>query len=89
MPIFVEDFSQIFLPFIIVCRYHYLSNEPRISSLLDLKTASVFTNLSLWQDFGYVQTTSTELLKSYVFNEPIVVDAARFPSLGPAGIFMV
>ncbi|KAE8056956.1 hypothetical protein FH972_013686 [Carpinus fangiana] len=39
-------------------------------------------------DFGYVQTTSTEMLKSYVFNEPIVVDAARLQSLGPAGIFM-
>ncbi|XP_059459830.1 AP-4 complex subunit mu-like isoform X3 [Corylus avellana] len=39
-------------------------------------------------DFGYVQTTSTELLKSYVFNEPIMVDAARLPSLGPGGIFM-
>ncbi|KAF5740792.1 AP-4 complex subunit mu isoform X1 [Tripterygium wilfordii] len=39
-------------------------------------------------DFGYVQTTSTEVLKSYVFNEPIVIDAARLPSLGPAGIFM-
>lgn len=42
-----------------------------------------------WQDFGYVQTTSTEMLKSYVFNEPIVVDAARLQSLGPAAIFMV
>ncbi|KAL6316523.1 hypothetical protein AAG906_018226 [Vitis piasezkii] len=39
-------------------------------------------------DFGYVQTTSTEVLKSYVFNEPIVVDAARLPTLGPASIFM-
>ncbi|XAR48502.1 hypothetical protein NMG60_11031347 [Bertholletia excelsa] len=39
-------------------------------------------------DFGYVQTTSTEVLKSYVFNEPIVVDAARLPNLGPASIFM-
>ncbi|XP_059459563.1 AP-4 complex subunit mu [Corylus avellana] len=39
-------------------------------------------------DFGYVQTTSTEMLKSYVFNEPIVVDAARLQSLGPAAIFM-
>ncbi|KAK9088042.1 hypothetical protein Syun_030436 [Stephania yunnanensis] len=39
-------------------------------------------------DFGYAQTTSTELLKSYVFNEPIVVDAARLPPLGPAGMFM-
>ncbi|KAF7817594.1 AP-4 complex subunit mu [Senna tora] len=39
-------------------------------------------------DFGYVQTTSTEVLKSYVFNEPIVVDAARLPPLGPASIFM-
>ncbi|KAL2654775.1 hypothetical protein AAZV13_04G028500 [Glycine max] len=39
-------------------------------------------------DFGYVQTTSTEDLKSYVFNEPIVIDAARMPPLGPASIFM-
>lgn len=36
-----------------------------------------------------MQTTSTELLKSYVLNEPIVIDAARVPSLGPAAIFMV
>jgi hypothetical protein len=44
------------------------------------------------QDFGYVQTTSTEMLKSYVFNEPIVVDAARLQSLGHAAhssLFMV
>lgn len=41
------------------------------------------------QDFGYVQTTSTETLKSYVFNEPIVVDAARLSPLGPTGLFMV
>ncbi|KAK4802157.1 hypothetical protein SAY86_000360 [Trapa natans] len=39
-------------------------------------------------DFGYVQTTSTEVLKSYIFNEPITVDAARIPPLGPASIFM-
>ncbi|XP_058088392.1 AP-4 complex subunit mu-like isoform X1 [Magnolia sinica] len=39
-------------------------------------------------DFGYPQTTSTEVLKSYVFNEPIVVDAARLPPLGPAAMFM-
>ncbi|KAK1287526.1 hypothetical protein QJS10_CPB19g01523 [Acorus calamus] len=39
-------------------------------------------------DFGYPQTTSTEALKSYVFNEPIVVDAARLPPLGPASMFM-
>ncbi|OMO57624.1 Clathrin adaptor, mu subunit [Corchorus olitorius] len=39
-------------------------------------------------DFGYVQTTSTELLKSYIFNEPIVVDAARLQPLSPAAIFM-
>ncbi|MED6140234.1 AP-4 complex subunit mu, variant 2 [Stylosanthes scabra] len=38
-------------------------------------------------DFGYVQTTSTELLKSYVFNEPLVVDAARMSPLGPAALF--
>ncbi|KAE9603562.1 putative clathrin adaptor, mu subunit [Lupinus albus] len=39
-------------------------------------------------DFGYVQTTSTEVLKSYVFNEPIAVDTAQMPPLGPASIFM-
>ncbi|PON63481.1 Clathrin adaptor, mu subunit [Parasponia andersonii] len=39
-------------------------------------------------DFGYVQTTSTEVLKSYVFNEPIVVDAAHLSPLGPAALFM-
>jgi AP-4 complex subunit mu-1 len=39
-------------------------------------------------DFGYVQTTSTEVLKSSVFNEPIVVDSARLQPLGPAGLFM-
>ncbi|XP_031394499.1 AP-4 complex subunit mu [Punica granatum] len=39
-------------------------------------------------DFGYVQSTSTEVLKSYIFNEPIAVDAARLPPLGPAAIFM-
>ncbi|GLJ40193.1 hypothetical protein SUGI_0824440 [Cryptomeria japonica] len=39
-------------------------------------------------DFGYPQTTSTEVLKSFIFNEPIVVDAGRLPSLGPASLFM-
>ncbi|XP_050376677.1 AP-4 complex subunit mu [Argentina anserina] len=39
-------------------------------------------------DFGFVQTTSTELLKSYIFNEPIVIDAARLSSLGSTGLFM-
>nr|GME19843.1 AP-4 complex subunit mu [Ipomoea batatas] len=39
-------------------------------------------------DFGYVQTTSTEVLKSYIFNEPIVVDGGRLPPIGPAAIFM-
>lgn len=33
--------------------------------------------------------TSTEVLKSYVFNEPIVVDSSRIPTLGPAAMFMV
>ncbi|PNX76298.1 AP-4 complex subunit mu-1-like protein [Trifolium pratense] len=37
-------------------------------------------------DFGYAQTTSTEVLKSYVFNEPIVIESAL--PLGPASIFM-
>jgi hypothetical protein len=41
------------------------------------------------QDFGYPQTTSTEVLKSYIFNEPIMVDAGRLPPLGPAAMFMV
>lgn len=36
-----------------------------------------------------MQTTSTELLKSYIFNEPIVIDAARLSSLGSTGLFMV
>ncbi|KAL8133616.1 AP-4 complex subunit mu [Apium graveolens] len=39
-------------------------------------------------DFGYVQTTSTEVLKASVFNEPILIDAGRLPTLGPASIFM-
>ncbi|CAD6258947.1 unnamed protein product [Miscanthus lutarioriparius] len=39
-------------------------------------------------DFGYPQTTSTEVLKSYIFNEPIMVDAGRLPPLGPAAMFM-
>ncbi|KAL6207467.1 hypothetical protein ACLB2K_018425 [Fragaria x ananassa] len=39
-------------------------------------------------DFGFVQTTSTEVLKSYVFNEPIAVYADHLQSLGPAAIFM-
>ncbi|GKV09478.1 hypothetical protein SLEP1_g20970 [Rubroshorea leprosula] len=39
-------------------------------------------------DCGYVQTTSTEVLKPYVFNEPILIDAARLQPLGPAAIFI-
>ncbi|XP_058097018.1 AP-4 complex subunit mu-like [Magnolia sinica] len=39
-------------------------------------------------DFCYPQTTSTEVLKSYIFNEPLVVDAGRLPTLGPAAVFM-
>ncbi|TQD80019.1 hypothetical protein C1H46_034432 [Malus baccata] len=39
-------------------------------------------------DFGFVQTTSTELLKSYIFNEPIVLESARLSSIGPTGLFM-
>ncbi|KAI3706739.1 hypothetical protein L6452_24676 [Arctium lappa] len=39
-------------------------------------------------DFGYVQTTSTEVLKSSVFNEPIMIDATHMPPLGPAALFM-
>lgn len=36
-----------------------------------------------------MQTTSTEILKSYIFNEPIMIDAGRLPPLGPAAMFMV
>ncbi|KAL2513778.1 Internal alternative NAD(P)H-ubiquinone oxidoreductase [Forsythia ovata] len=39
-----------------------------------------------YNDFGYVQSTSTEVLKPYIFNE--LVDARRLPSLGPAALFM-
>lgn len=39
-------------------------------------------------DFGYPQTTSTEVLKSYIFNEPIVVDSSRMPPLSPSAMFM-
>ncbi|KAK8969397.1 hypothetical protein KSP40_PGU012872 [Platanthera guangdongensis] len=39
-------------------------------------------------DFGYPQNTSTEVLKSYIFNEPIVVDSSRMPPLNPAAMFM-
>ncbi|CAM6090870.1 unnamed protein product [Calypogeia fissa] len=39
-------------------------------------------------DFGYPQTTSTEALKSFVFNEPVVLDSSRIPSLGPASLFI-
>ncbi|KAM7252818.1 hypothetical protein ACFE04_008893 [Oxalis oulophora] len=39
-------------------------------------------------DFGYAQTTSTEVLKSYIFNEPIVIDSARLLPPDPAAIFM-
>nr|ALO18842.1 AP-4 complex subunit [Lilium davidii var. unicolor] len=39
-------------------------------------------------DFGYPQSTSTEVLKSYVFNEPIVVETTHLPPLGPASMFM-
>ncbi|KAF3447237.1 hypothetical protein FNV43_RR12417 [Rhamnella rubrinervis] len=48
----------------------------------------VYELLDEVMDFGYVQTTSTEMLKSYVFNEPIVVDATHLSPLGPAGLFM-
>ncbi|KAH0871110.1 hypothetical protein HID58_078132 [Brassica napus] len=38
-------------------------------------------------DFGYVQTTSTEVLKAYVFNEPILIAPARLQPIDPAAIF--
>ncbi|CAN7033307.1 unnamed protein product [Brassica rapa subsp. trilocularis] len=38
-------------------------------------------------DFGYVQTSSTEVLKSYVFNEPILIAPARLQPIDPAAIF--
>ncbi|XP_043808872.1 AP-4 complex subunit mu isoform X2 [Manihot esculenta] len=39
-------------------------------------------------DFGYVQATSTEVLKSFIFSEPIMIDAACLPGLGPASFFV-
>ncbi|KAL2489002.1 AP-4 complex subunit mu [Forsythia ovata] len=48
----------------------------------------VYELLDEVMDFGYVQTTSTEVLKSYIFNEPIVVDTDRSTPLGPAALFM-
>lgn len=60
--------------------------------MFDYSSIGVFeisTIVFFHQDFGYVQTTSTEVLKSYVFNEPIVVDAVRLQPLSPAAIFMV
>ncbi|EFJ18717.1 hypothetical protein SELMODRAFT_141330 [Selaginella moellendorffii] len=48
----------------------------------------VYELLDEMLDFGYPQTTSTEGLKSFVFNEPVVVESAKIPSLGPAGLFM-
>ncbi|CAM8936506.1 unnamed protein product [Rhodiola kirilowii] len=38
-------------------------------------------------DFGYVQRTSTEVLKSYVFNEPVTTHITRLQPLDPASIF--
>jgi len=38
-------------------------------------------------DFGYVQGTSTELLKAYVHNEPVVVEQKKqfkIPDLNPS-----
>lgn len=60
--------------------------------MFDYSSIGIFeisTIVFFHQDFGYVQTTSTEVLKSYVFNEPIVVDAVRLQPLSPAAIFMV
>eukprot|EP00243_Klebsormidium_subtile_P003398 TRINITY_DN16787_c0_g1_i1.p1 TRINITY_DN16787_c0_g1~~TRINITY_DN16787_c0_g1_i1.p1 ORF type:complete len:445 (-),score=122.88 TRINITY_DN16787_c0_g1_i1:208-1542(-) len=39
-------------------------------------------------DMGYAQSTSTESLKAYVFNEPIQLDVQKLPNLGAASIFM-
>lgn len=71
-------------------------HSQKIPSYLDhlYKVEIIFLIFSLvfsflWQDFGYVQTTSTEILKSYIFNEPIMIDAGRLPPLGPAAMFMV
>ena len=36
-----------------------------------------------------MQTTSTEVLKSYVFNEPILIAPARLQPIDPAAIFTV
>lgn len=50
----------------------------------------VYELLDEMVDFGYPQSTSTEALKSFVFNEPVPVDSARTlpSSLAAASIFM-
>lgn len=48
----------------------------------------VYELLDEMVDFGYAQTTSTEALKSFVFNEPVPVESSRMPPLGAASIFM-
>eukprot|EP00850_Spirogloea_muscicola_P019681 SM000196S05373 [mRNA] locus=s196:246080:248219:+ [translate_table: standard] len=48
----------------------------------------VYELLDEMLDFGFPQSTSTEALKAFVFNDPVVVDAARVPSLGAAGLFL-
>ncbi|GAU43476.1 hypothetical protein TSUD_243980 [Trifolium subterraneum] len=48
-----------------------------------------FRKVKFWED-GELQEAPpvfVELLKSYIFNEPLVIDAARLSPLGPAAIF--
>lgn len=42
-----------------------------------LLVPSLVSRVTAVQDYGYPQGTSTELLKAHVYNEPIVVEAAR------------
>eukprot|EP00897_Mesotaenium_endlicherianum_P000516 jgi/Mesen1/10465/ME000082S09973 len=49
----------------------------------------VYELLDEMVDFGYPQSTSTEALKSFVFNEPVPVDSARIiPTYTAASLFM-
>lgn len=58
------------------------------SLVLSKDTATNTDRSNFWQDMGYAQSTSTESLKAYVFNEPIQLDVQKLPNLGAASIFM-
>ncbi|KAF3484786.1 hypothetical protein F2Q69_00057321, partial [Brassica cretica] len=70
----------------------FRKNFVLVYELLDEVIASLIIRMyslrfTIDDDFGYVQTTSTEVLKSYVFNEPILIAPARLQPIDPAAIF--